>query len=68
MEEKVAYGLLQPQANHANMDAGSPDTIEVSRTDLEQEHIHLMARVQQLRRLLGFPPLMTGSQLRKQQK
>lgn len=72
MEERVRYvandNLLQETLARATMDAGPPDTVQVSRKELEQEHIHLMARIQQLRRLLGFPPLLTGSQLRRQQK
>lgn len=67
MERRVEY-LLNPSTNHATMDAGPPDIIQVSRTELEQEHVHLMARVQQLRRLLGFPPLPTGKQIRRQQE
>jgi hypothetical protein len=66
MSETRAPYLLKPDANHVIMDAGPPDIITVSRKELEQEHIHLMARIQQLRRLLGFPPLPTGSQQRKQ--
>lgn len=73
MEQRVVYktgveNLLQTSREPDTMDAGPPDIILVSRTELEQEHIHLMARVQQLRRLLGFPPLPTGKQIRKQQK
>lgn len=70
MEESVAYSvyLLQPDINAATMDAEPPDIIQVSRKELEQEHVHLMARVQQLRRLLGFPPLPTGRELRRQAK
>lgn len=66
MSETPVRYLLNPTANHATMEARPPDVIEVSRRELEQEHIHLMARVQQLRRLLGFPPLPTGKQLRRQ--
>ena len=58
--------LLQTLCNPDTMDAGPPDVVLVSRKELEQEHIHLMARLQQLRRLLGFAPLPTGSQRRRQ--
>ena len=67
--ERVRYSvqtLLQPHENHVKIDAGPPDIIQVSRKELEQEHVHLMARIQQLRRLLGFPPLPTGSHKRRQ--
>lgn len=62
----VIQTLLKPDINHATIDEGPPETVSVSRRELEQEHVHLMARIQQLRRLLGFPPLPTGSQLRRQ--
>lgn len=65
VEERVTY-LLQSVDNNDKIGAGPPDIIQVSRKELEQEHIHLMARIQQLRRLLGFPPLPTGSQRRRQ--
>lgn len=69
-EVREIYGvdnnLLQSSGNPATMEQGPPDAIQVSRKELEQEHIHLMARIQQLRRLLGFPPLPTGSQRRRQ--
>jgi len=40
----------------------------ISRKELEQEHSILIARVQQVRRLLGYSPLPTGKQKRKSQK
>lgn len=71
-EERATYlvrdNLLQRPREPVTMETGPPDIIEVSRKELEQEHIHLMARIQQLRRLLGFPPLPTGSQLRRQRE
>lgn len=65
---RTANHLLKNARDPATMDAAIPvhEVIQVSRKELEQEHIHLMARIQQLRRLLGFPPLATGSQLRRQ--
>lgn len=62
----VDNNLLRRAENACTMDGKPPDVIVVSRRELEQEHVHLMARIQQLRRLLGFPPLPTGSQLRRQ--
>lgn len=41
--------------------------VKVSRAELEQEHTHLLGRLQQLRRLLGYTPLPTGKQLRREQ-
>lgn len=43
------------------------DYVRVPRHELEQEHTHLLGRLQQLRRLLGYPPLLTGKQLRREQ-
>ena len=42
--------------------------IVVSRAALELEHRLLLARVQQLRELLGLDPLLTGKQQRKQER
>lgn len=42
-------------------------TIVVSRRDLENELSVLMARVQQLRRILGLAPLKTAKQVRREQ-
>jgi hypothetical protein len=42
--------------------------VNVPRAELEQEHTHLMGRLQQLRRLLGYTPLPTGKQLRREQQ
>ena len=44
-----------------------PDIVQVSRKELEQEHTHLLGRLQQLRRLLGYQPLLTGKQIRRTQ-
>lgn len=41
--------------------------VTIPRRELEQEHTHLLGRVQQLRRLLGLPPLPTGKELRRAQ-
>lgn len=37
----------------------------VDRCELEKEHKNLLERIHQLRRLLGYPPLMTGKQQRR---
>ena len=39
-------------------------SIVVRRRDLELEHSNLIERIQHLRRLLGYPPLLTGKQQR----
>ena len=66
MSEYTTQALLIPEANRATMDAGPPSVVVVSRTELESEHNLLLARIHQLRRLLGYPVLMTGKQARKQ--
>lgn len=38
----------------------------VDRRELEIEHSNLLERLHQLRRLLGFPPLMTGKKRRSE--
>lgn len=63
-EAPVPY-LLQTVDNHDTIKSRSPDIILVSRAELEQEHTHLLGRLQQLRRLLGYQPLPTGKQLRR---
>lgn len=65
-ETLVEYKALQRPCEPDTINIRPPDTVLVSRRELEQEHNHLMARVQQLRRILGYPPLPTGSQRRRQ--
>lgn len=43
-----------------------PEEIVVSRGELEQERRYLLARLQQLNKLLGYPPLLTGKERRRQ--
>ena len=52
--------LLHPEQNH--------DIICISRKDLETEHSILLARIHQVRRILGLTPLETGKQQRKAQR
>ncbi len=40
----------------------------VDRCELEKEHSNLLERLHQLRRLLGYPPLMTGKAKRREQE
>jgi len=40
--------------------ASSSQHIIVLRSELEKEHSNLLERLHQLRRLLGYPALMTG--------
>lgn len=42
--------------------------VKVTRAELEQEHSILIARVNQIRRQLGYPPLLTGKEVRRQQQ
>lgn len=41
--------------------------ILVNRDELEKEHSNLLERIHQLRRLLGYPALMTGKKRREQE-
>ena len=36
----------------------------VDRCELEEEHLILLRRLHQLRRILGYPPIMTGKKRR----
>jgi hypothetical protein len=38
----------------------------VSKSELEDEHRNLLQRLHQLRRLLGYPPIMTGKKQREE--
>lgn len=71
VEERAKYRttidtLLQRDTEYAKINDKPPETIQVSRRELEQEHTHLLGRLQQLRRLLGYQPLPTGKQLRRE--
>ena len=62
---------MKPAGSGQSSDQGlKPDEhnamIPVSRAELELEHTHLLGRVQQIRRLLGLPPLLTGKQARRE--
>jgi hypothetical protein len=39
--------------------------VVVPRRSLEMEHRQLIARLQELRKLLGYPPLLTGKERRR---
>lgn len=66
MSETAVTYLLQSSDKNATLDHSSPDMIQVSRAELEQERRHLLGRLQQLHRILGYPPLMTGREERRQ--
>lgn len=68
MEERVEYRVLQSLDKPAMIEQETPDVIPVKRADLEKEHSNLIARIHQLRRLLGYPPLPTGKQIERQAK
>lgn len=40
------------------------DRVTVDRCELEEEHLILLRRLHQLRRILGYPPIMTGKKRR----
>lgn len=65
METPVQYLALAID-NYVTID--DADTyVKIARCELELEHTHLLGRIQQLRRLLGYTPLPTGKQLRREQ-
>lgn len=68
VQEQTLCNLFTSGANHANMEQAQADTICISRSELDREHSNLIARVQQLRRLLGYPPLPTGKEARRQRQ
>lgn len=66
MDRTAPQKLLQNPNNSATIQADDTDTVQVSRADLEKEHSLLLARIHQLRRLLKYPPLLTGKELERQ--
>lgn len=64
-ERTVAYRVevLQTLDKRGTLEQ---ETVQVSRAELEQERRHLVGRLQQLNRLLGYPPLLTGKEQRRQ--
>lgn len=51
--------------NQAYISQTMEETIVIKRVDLEKEHSLLLARVQQIRQLLGWEPLPSARQQRK---
>lgn len=47
---------------------GGGKYVTISRSELEDEHRSLIRRIQQVRKLLGFRPLLTSQQERRQNK
>lgn len=66
MNGTLPQKLLQNQNISATIQAEDTDTVQVSRADLEKEHSLLLARIHQLRKLLKYPPLLTGKELDRQ--
>lgn len=60
---QIQSDVLNSQNVCAKID--SSDYIMISRKDLETEHRQLLSRLHQIRRLLGYPSLMTGKQQRQ---
>lgn len=61
-----ANSLLKPIDKYATIkQEQQTERFLVDRSELEYEHNHLLARLHQLRRLLGYPPVMTGKKLRE---
>jgi hypothetical protein len=59
--EQAKNSSLNKNDSYAMMDSN----IIVSRRELEAEHRNLLERIHQLRRILDYPPLLTGKQQRK---
>jgi hypothetical protein len=56
---------LQPPGNCDNLEGKQPEYVMVPRRELEHEHMTLLRRVQQIRAILGWKPLPTGKQTRR---
>lgn len=65
METRVQY-LLKDCANPVTIDTGLPETVTVSRADLEIERRHVLGRLRWLNEKLGYPPILTGKERRRQ--
>jgi hypothetical protein len=52
----------------AEPDTLEPETVSIPRTELEMEHRWLLARLHRLRQQLGYPPLPTGKEQRRQER
>lgn len=65
MEEKTPY-KIQSFTPLQSCGIIEEDYVKVSLAELEREHSLLIARIHQLRRLLGYPPLLTGKEQRRQ--
>lgn len=60
-----ATNLLKSVDIHATMvEERRQERFMVDRCELEEEHRNLLQRIHQLRRILGYPPLMTGKKQR----
>lgn len=63
--EQIMGDFLTNEATTDTLNISPADSVVVSRQELLAEHGVLLARVQQIRRVLGMPPLPTGNQERK---
>lgn len=59
----VPISCLNSEKICATMDC---EYVQVSRQSLETEHRQLLSRLHEVRRLLGYPPLLTGKERRRQ--
>lgn len=62
-KQEIKRPLLPSPQNSATMDGLH---VMVSRADLEKEHSLLVARLRLLREQLGYQPLLTGKEQRRQ--
>ncbi len=64
MDNVHSVSLNNSPLKKADQCATLEPSITVRRRDLELEHNNLIERIHQLRRLLNYPPLLTGKQQR----
>ena len=62
--QRIQRPILSPATNRASMQDSLQ--IVVNRADLEREHSLLVARLHLLRKQLGYQPLSTGKEQRRQ--
>lgn len=67
VEEQALHKVFTTDANHASIEH-EQDGIWISRAELVKQHDLCVAEANRLRRLLNFPPLLTGKELRRLHK
>ena len=65
MNQKIETNTSEDRLLISEQNHGKLETITVYRKDIETECRHLLGRLQYLYALLGWPPIETGSYLRR---